>query len=86
MEIRTADPSLKNVEVAKLMGMTQAGLKSCINKAIKEGWLKFDDPLSRIEHELIPKVIDNLNFFLDKKDKTVTLETAKCTVFKAYQE
>jgi hypothetical protein len=85
LSMRTAEPGITNIEVAKRLGIAPRSLNTLISKASKEGWLKFDDPLSRIEHEIIPKTIDNLNYWLDKKDKTISLETAKGTIFKVYQ-
>ena len=57
-----------------------------ISKATKEGWLIFEDPMKRIEHEITPAVVDNLKYWLDKKDKQITIETAKGTLFPAYKE
>jgi hypothetical protein len=45
-----------------------------------------EDPLLRIEHELIPKIVNNLNHFLDEGDRTVTIEAAKGVVFPQYRE
>lgn len=86
LAIRAAEPQLKNKDIAERMGIATNSLNTLIQKAVRDGWLKFDDPLSRIEHEVVPKVVDNLVTFLDAKDKTVTLETAKGTIFKTYQE
>lgn len=83
---RAQEPGITNQEIAKRLGISRITLTSIIKKATDEGWLKFDEPLSRLEFEVIPKVIDNLTHFLDKKDKTVTIETAKGTVFKDYQK
>jgi transposase len=85
LAIRTAEPGLSNPDIAKRIGISPQTLNAVINSANKEGWLKFDDPLSRIEHEIVPKTIDNLNYWLDQKDKTVSLECAKGTTFKVYQ-
>lgn len=79
-------PKMTNIDIAEKMGIAVSHLNTLLHRARKAGWLRFDDPYSRIEHELIPKVMDNLSEFLDKKDKIVTLETAKNTVFKVYQE
>lgn len=84
--LRASNPGITNIECAARMGMSVQYLNTCITRASREGWLVFDDPVSRIEHEIIPKVIDNLNHFLDQGDKAVTLETAKGTIFKQYQE
>jgi Mn-dependent DtxR family transcriptional regulator len=86
IEFQIEDPKITKVETSRRLGISQKTLHASINRAVKEGWLKFDDPLSRIEHEIVPKVVDNLNHFLDKKDKTVTIEAAKGTIFKTYLE
>jgi hypothetical protein len=83
--IRAAEPGITAADAAKKMGLAPKSLNALIGKATKEGWLKFDDPIARINHEIIPKVLDNLNTFLDARDKAVTIETAKGTIFKTYQ-
>ncbi len=84
--LKTEDPHLTNQEIAEKMGITRGSLNSMIWAARKDGLLKFEDPLQKIEYQIIPKVVDNLMEFLDAKDKTVTLETAKGTIFKQYQQ
>jgi hypothetical protein len=86
IRLRAIEPGISNKEVARRFGLAPHSLNALITKATKEGWLIFEDSLSRLEYEIIPKVTDNLNYFLDKKDKTVTIETAKGTLFKQYQE
>lgn len=85
MALKTMEPKLTFPEAAARLGLNVHTLKSYIYKASKDGHLKFDDSMQRIEYEIIPKVMDNLKEFLDKKDRTVTLETAKGTVFKQFQ-
>lgn len=68
------------------MGISPRTLNGLIYQASKEGWLVFEDPLSTIEFDIIPQVVKNLKKFLAEEDKTVTIETAKGTVFKQYQE
>lgn len=86
IRLRTLDPEISNIEAAKKLGVAKQYLYKVINEGTKSGWLRFDDPLARVEHQLIPKVIDNLNHFLIEGDKTVTIEVAKGTIFKSYQE
>lgn len=85
VEIRTAEPHLRQREIAEKMGIAPTTLTRCIADARKAGFLQFEDPLDKIEYQIVPKVLDNLMEFLDQKDKTVTLETAKGTIFKQYQ-
>lgn len=84
--LRAQFPDETNAEIAKRLSMTPGALASLIKRAVKGGWLQFEDPLSRIEHEIIPKAVDNLSEFLDKKDKQVTIEVAKGTIFKQFQD
>ena len=86
LHLRALEPDITLKEASVKLGMHRTTLSAVINNGVKEGWLRFDDPLSRIEHQIVPKVLDNLNHFLDARDKTVTIETAKGTVFKTYQE
>lgn len=86
LELRTIDPTLTNKAIAAKMGISSGHLYSLLSLAAKEGWLQFDDPVQRIDNQIVPKVLDNLNEFLDQKDKAVTLRTAEGTVFKTYQE
>ena len=86
LRLKTIDPEISTKESAEKLGIARTYLYKVINEATKEGWLRFDDPLARVEHQLVPKVLDNLNQFLDDRDKTVTIEVAKGTLFKTYQE
>ena len=83
---RASDPTLTDGDIAKKIGISTGWLRVIKCTAVKEGWLKFENPLARIENELIPQVVENLAEFLRKKDKQVTLETAKNTIFPEYKE
>lgn len=85
LAIRALDPSATLAEAATKIGIHATTLSKSINKAVKEGWLKFDDPLERIEHEIIPKTLDNISRFLDEGDRVVTIEAAKGTVYPLYK-
>ncbi len=84
--LRAQNPDITQKEAAEHLGISKAVLSKHINTAIRQGWLKFNDPLERLEYHIIPKVIDNIEKFLDEGDKTVTIEAAKRTLFKNYQE
>ena len=84
--LRSLDPDITNTEAAEKIGITRAHLQRCIAIGAKDGWLKFNEPISRIEHEIIPKAIDNLSELLTQKNKMATIETVKNTVFKQYLE
>lgn len=83
--MRAQEPGITQAECARRMGIFPSHLSACISKGNREGWLKFEDPLAKLEYGLIPKAIENLEHFLDAKDKTVTIETAKGTIFPAYR-
>lgn len=86
LHIRNTEPNLTNVQIAERLNLSYRTLLTYISRANKSGILKFEDPLDRIEYDLIPKVVDNLDYWLKKNDKQVTLETAKNTIFKVYQD
>ena len=83
--MKVLEPSISIKTAAKKMGITDRSLHRYIAQGLKEKWLQFDDPMERLEYELIPKVVGNINDLLDKKDKFATMETAKATIFKVYQ-
>lgn len=83
--LRTQFPGITAVDAARRMGITKETLHRHITTARREGWLDFTDSLDRLEFEIIPKTLDNLNHLLDKGDAKATIETAKGTVFKEYQ-
>ena len=86
IEMRALEPGITNIEIAERMGIQAHTLNSMISRARRQGWLKFEDPMSKLEYEIIPKTIENLGHYLDKKDKYVTVETAKGTVFPQFKE
>lgn len=79
-------PNAPRTELAEKMGITPKRLYEIITKGKEEGLIEFSDPLERIDYEIIPKIVDNLVHFLDARDKTVTIEAAKGTLFPAYKE
>ena len=86
LHLSMMNPNQPVSAIAEKMGISRTQLYNVIKDGQSAGFLTFDDPLERIEHQIIPKVVDNLNFFLDAKDKTVTIEAAKGTLFKSYQD
>jgi hypothetical protein len=86
LTLRTLEPDITNTDAAQRLGIARTHLQHCIRLAVKEGWLQFNEPISRIEHEIVPKAIDNLNELLQNKNKMATIETVKNTVFKQYLE
>lgn len=79
-------PNETMAAIAEKMGVGRSHLYTLIKQGQEAGILVFSDPMERIEYQIIPKVVDNLNYFLDAKDKTVTIEAAKGTIFRAYQD
>lgn len=73
---------MKNGEIAAQMGIQLQTLHTYLSKATKEGWLIFDDPAERLEHEIAPLVVENVKEFLgptveDRHRVKMTIETAK---------
>lgn len=86
IKLRTIEPDITNLEISKRLGLHKQYLYRTINQAVKEGWLTFDDPLARIEHEVIPKALDTISQSLDAGDKKVAIEVAKGTIFPMYKD
>ncbi len=83
---RATEPGITNAEVARRQGIQPGTLATIIMRAKRQGWLQIENPMDRIEHELIPKIVENLNTFLDRGDRTVTIEAAKGVLFPQYRE
>ena len=79
-------PNATKADIAEKMGINKKTLYNLIQDGYEQNLLSFSDPLEQIDHQLIPKIVKNLNFFLDQQDKTVTIEAAKGTIFKSYAE
>lgn len=84
--IRATDPSLTNNQIAERLGITPKALNSYIAKAVREKWLKFDDPLERMEHEIIPLATEEYKQLLKDGDKTAVIEAAKGLLFPLYKD
>jgi transposase len=73
-------------QCAEKLGISYSYVRTLMWKAGKDGWLKFTDPMERFEHELMPKVVDNIEYWLDQKDKKMTIEAAKGGgIFRSHQ-
>lgn len=86
LRLRALHPDISIKETAEQLGISSRTLSRAITQATQEGWLRFEDPFDRIDYQLIPKTLRNLNEFLDDRDKNVTIEMAKGTIFKTYQD
>lgn len=84
--LRAVEPNITIKDAAEKLGVSRRTLHSDIVKAVEHGWLKFDESMDQIRYQVIPKVIRNLNHFLDEGDRQVTIEAAKGTVFKQFAE
>lgn len=73
-------------EIGQKLDLTAATVKGYVYRAAKEGWLKFENPYERFQNEIIPKVVDNIDYWIMKKDKQMTIEAAKGGgVFQSHQ-
>ena len=77
---------LSNKEIAEELGLTHSTVRNYMWRAGKEGWLKFENPYERFENEILPSVVDNIDYWIKKKDKQMTIEAAKGGgIFKSHQ-
>lgn len=73
-------------ETADQLGLAYSTVKNIVTKANKQGLIQYDDPFERFENAIIPKVVDNIEYWIDQKDKKMTIEAAKgAGIFKAHQ-
>lgn len=84
--IRMKEPGITTKAIAERMGINCDYLYRLIREAQTEGWLSIGDPVERIEFQIIPKALDNLNELLDAKNPRATLDTVKGTIFPQYRE
>ena len=70
--LRSEGKSMK--EIAESMNISPGTLATYIHQASQEGWLKIEDLTDRLEHVLSPKAVDNVEYFLTERDRTVTLD------------
>ena len=77
---------LNLTEIADKLGLAYSTVKNVVSKANKQGLIHYDDPFERFENMIIPKVVDNIEYWIDQKDKRMTIEAAKgAGIFKAHQ-
>ena len=80
LKMKAANPKTTTREVGEALGLSASTIQNSIYRARKEGWLKLDDPLDEFRYGMIPKAADNMNLFLDARDKQVTLEVFKAGI------
>lgn len=83
---RVKEPKISMTEASRRLGLQPSTLRRYVGRAEKAGWLQVQDPIERIEKVIIPKTLDNIEYFLAKRDRVVTVETAKNTVYRQFQE
>ena len=81
LKMKAVNPKVTTREVGEALGVSASTIQNSIYKARKEGWLSITDPLDEFRYGMVPKAADNLNMFLDARDRQVTLEVAKAGIF-----
>lgn len=77
---------LNYVEIGKEMDLTAGTVRGYMYKAAKEGWLIYENPIERFQQEIVPHVVDNIAYWVKKKDKQMTIEAAKgAGIFTSHQ-
>lgn len=75
--------------IAEQLGYSEDTLRQYVSRANRKGWIDisaFDNVDDQLEHVIKAKVVKNVNAFLDREDKDVTLEAAKgLGMFKTHQ-
>lgn len=86
LALRLIEPNINLKQAATKLGVKENTLSQYIRRAAKEGWLKFDDTLDRLDYQIVPKILDGYETLLDEGDKTAIIEGMKGTAFKVFQE
>lgn len=84
--LKTANPTMTNAEIAGKLGLAPNTLSSIISRARREGWLSFSNPLDVIEHDIVPRTLENIRTRLDENDKDVTIEAMKGFIVPQWKE
>lgn len=84
LKMKMADPQMSDKDIAAKLGISPSTLHNTLYKAKREGWIRFEDPLSEVRYGHLPLIAENLELFLKTRDKQVTIEAAKATLWKDY--
>lgn len=77
---------LNLIEIADKLELSHGTVKGIVYKANKLGLIQYDDPMERFENQIVPKIVDNVEYWIDQKDKKMTIEAAKgAGIFKSHQ-
>ena len=77
---------LTHKQIGEELGLAAGTVKDIVYKASKANLIQYDDPYQRFENSIVPKVVDNIEYFIDKKDLKMTIEAAKGSgLFKSHQ-
>jgi hypothetical protein len=77
---------LDNQEIAVKLDLSYQTVRNLVYKANKAGLIHYDDPMERFENLIVPKVVDNIDYWIGQKDKKMTIEAAKgAGIFKSHQ-
>jgi hypothetical protein len=86
LQLRVNEPDITYTEAARQLKIGRKTLQAAIAQAVQEGWLEFEDPLAKVEFQIIPKTLSSLNRLLDEGDRIATIETAKGVLFPMFRE
>lgn len=85
VQLRIENPDISYDDAAKELGISKNTLRNYVFRAVSEGWLRFEDPLSRLDFEIIPQATQVTLDALAAKDVKVAIEVMKGTVFPEYR-
>lgn len=73
-------------QIGQKLGVSEARVAQIVWQANKKQLIEYDSPFEYFENRLVPKVVANIEHFLDEKDRKVTIEAAKgAGIFKSHQ-
>lgn len=77
---------LKYKQIGEKLGISESRVGQIVWEANKKGLIDYANPHEYFENRLTPKIVQNIEHWLDQKDKKMTIEAAKgAGIFKAHQ-
>ena len=67
-------------EISKALDLKVESLSQYLYLASRNGWLDFSDPRNRLEYQVLPKAVRNLDKFMDDDDKRVKFKATLATI------
>lgn len=86
LAFQAAERGISFAEVGRRLGYTGDYIARCVHESIRNGDIIINEPMDRVEFDLIPLALDGLKNLLQAQDPKAIIETAKGTIFPIFKE